>query len=418
MAKKKTFWQKLGPGFVTGASDDDPAGIATYTIAGARYGLSVLWMTIITLPIMITIQEMSARIGRTSGRGLAGNMKKFYPRWMLFLVALIVIVLNSVNVGANMSAMAQSTALILPFPEKITAVVITLVILLVAIFSSYQKIFAIFKWLALSLFSYVLATFTLYQDWSNIFNHLFIPRIIFEKEFFLILVAFFGTTISPYLFFWQANQEAEERVIEQCKPGKICHLKPIGERELKDLKIDTRIGMSFSNLITFFIIVLSSATLFNAGINNIDNLGDAAKALRPLAGPHAQILFTVGIISSGFLSIPILSGSAAYVISEVFGWRQGLNKTFKKAKEFYYVMIASTLIGLSIPLLGFHPVRALFLTAIMYGVVSPLIILMIIHMANNRKVVGKHVNDRKTNFMGHISFAIMAFLSVFVFFVL
>ncbi len=407
MVDLKKLWKSLGPGLITGASDDEPSGIATYSIAGAKFGLASLWMALFTLPLMIAIQEMSARIGRVSNRGLAGNMKMFYPKWVLFSIASLIVVVNTINIGADMSGMAQSVALIMPFPEKITAIIITIAILLITIILPYQKIFNIFKWLALSLFVYVFAVFTVQENWSDILYSLFVPEILWSRDFFIMMTAFFGTTIAPYLFFWQANQEVEEKIIHQCKPGRVCHLKPATNDELNKLKIDTRIGMTFSNLITFCIIILTSSTLFRAGLHNIETLQDAAEALKPIAGKYAYILFTTGIISSGFLAIPILAGSAAYVIAEIFGWSEGLNKTFTKAKEFYGVIIASTLVGLIIPLLGLHPVKALFYTAILYGLISPFIISMIIHMANNPKIMGQHVNSRNMNLAGRLTLAIM-----------
>ena len=412
MANLKKMWKSLGPGLITGASDDEPSGIATYTIAGAKFGLASLWMALFTLPLMIVIQEMSARIGRVSNLGLAGNMKKFYPKWLLFGIAFLIVAVNIINIGANMSGMAQSLTLIMPFPEKVTAIVITIAILLITVILPYQKIFSIFKWLALSLFVYVVAVFTIHEDWADIIHRLLIPRIFWTRDFFIMMTAFFGTTIAPYLFFWQANQEVEEKIIEQCKPGRICRLKPVTDEELNSLRLDTRIGMTFSNLITFCIIIITSSTLFKAGLHDVTTLKDAAEALKPLAGEYSYLLFTAGIISSGFLAIPILAGSAAYVIAEVFGWSQGLSKTFTKAKEFYGVIIASTLIGLIIPLLGLHPVKALFYTAIMYGLISPIIISMVIHMANNPKIMGQHVNSRSTNILGRITLMIMTSTAV------
>lgn len=410
--KFKKFWKSLGPGLVTGASDDEPSGIATYTIAGAKFGLASLWMALFTLPLMIVIQEMSARIGRVSNRGLAGNMKKHYPKWLLFGIAFLIVAVNTINIGADMSGMAQSVALILPFPEKITAILITVSILLITIALPYQKIFNIFKWLALSLFVYVFAIFTVQENWSEILRSLIVPKILFNREFFIMMTAFFGTTIAPYLFFWQANQEVEEKIIEQCKPGRICRLKPVTKEELHDLRLDTRVGMIFSNLITFCIIILTSSTLFRAGFHNIETLKDAAEALKPIAGEYSYLLFTLGIISSGFLAIPVLAGSAAYILAETFGWSQGLNKTFTKAKEFYGIIIASTLVGLIIPLLGLHPVKALFYTAIMYGIISPIIISMIIHMANNPNVMGQHINSKNMNILGRATLAIMSLTAI------
>src|SRR3989344_5392575 len=269
-------------------------------------------------------------------------------------------------------------------------------------------------WVAL--FAYVFASFTVHQDWPKIFYHLFVPTIVLSKEYFLILMAFLGTTLSPYLFFWQASQEVEEKIIEQCKPGYICRLKPATPEEIRAMDVDTRIGMSFSNLITFFIITLTAATLFRSGVTNIETLRDAAEALKPLAGNYAYSLFAIGILSSGFLAVPVLAGSAAYAIAEVFGWTEGFNKSFTKAKEFYIVIIASTVVGLAIPLLGFHPIKALFYTSLFYAVISPILIIMVIHMANNRKIMGNYVNSKRMNWFGYTTFWIMAGCSVLIFF--
>ena len=414
--KLKKFWKSIGPGLVTGASDDEPSAIATYSIAGAKFGYSMLWVALFSLPLMVTVQEMSARIGRISNKGLAGNMKKHYPRWMMILIAVLIVGVNTINIGADMSGMAQAVTMIAPLPEKLTAIAITLLILGAILVFPYQKIFTVFKWLALTLFAYVFASFTVHQDWPKIFYHLFVPNIIFSKEYLLVLMAFMGTTLSPYLFFWQASQEIEEKIIEQCKPGHICRLKPSTPEEMRAMDADTRIGMTFSNIITFFIITLTAATLFRSGITNIETLRDAAEALKPLAGNYAYFLFTVGILSSGFLAIPVLAGSAAYVIAEVFGWTEGFNKSFTKAKEFYIVIIVSTVIGLAIPLLGFHPIKALFYTSLLYAVISPILIAMVIHMANNRKIMGNYVNSKRLNWFGYITFWIMAVCSVLVFF--
>jgi len=414
--KLKKFWKSIGPGLVTGASDDEPSAIATYSIAGAKFGYSMLWVALFSLPLMISVQEMSARIGRISNKGLAGNMKKHYPRWMMISIATLIVGANTINIGADMSGMAQAVSMIAPLPEKLTAIAITLLILGAILIFPYQKIFMVFKWLALTLFAYVFASFTVHQDWPRVFYHLFVPNIILSKEYLLVLMAFMGTTLSPYLFFWQANQEVEEKIIEQCKPGHVCRLKPSSPEEMRAMDVDTRIGMTFSNLITFFIITLTAATLFKSGITNIDTLRDAADALRPLAGDYAYSLFAIGILSSGFLAIPVLAGSAAYVLAEVFGWSGGFNKSFTKAKEFYIVIIVSTVVGLSIPLLGLHPVKALFFTSLLYAVISPILIAIIIHMSNNKKIMGDYTNSRQLNWFGHITFIIMAVCSVLIFF--
>ena len=414
----KKLWRSLGPGLITGASDNEPSAIATYSIAGAKFGLGMLWVALFSLPLMIAVQEMSARIGRVSNVGLAGNMKKHYPKWVMLFISVLIVGANTINIGADMAGMAQAMTLITPFPEKLTAAVMTFLILLIIIVLPYQRIFMIFKWLSVALATYILTVFTIHQNWLQILYHAIIPSLQFNKEFFVVLIAFFGTTISPYLYFWQASQEVEEKTLEQCKPGRTCRLKPATSQELDDLTTDTRVGMSFSNIITFFIVILTASTLFRAGFNNIETLRDAALALKPLAGEYAYLLFTVGIIGAGFLAIPVLAGSAAYVVAEVFGWSEGLNRSFNKAKGFYGIVITSTIIGLLIPLLGFHPVKALFYTSILYGVISPFLILMVLHVSNNKKIMGEHTNSPWLNFFGHIAFWLMAASATLIFFIL
>ena len=416
--KLKKFWKSLGPGFITGASDNEPSAIATYSIAGAKFGLGMLWASLFSLPLMIAVQEMSARIGRVSNLGLAGNMKKHYPKWVMVFISSLIVGINTINIGADMAGMAQAMTLIAPFPEKLTAVIMTFIILLVVVVLPYKKIFTIFKWLSIALATYILTVFTVHQNWLEILYHAVVPNLQFNKEFFVVLVAFFGTTLSPYLYFWQASQEVEEKTLEQCKPGRTCRLQPATKQELEDLKIDTRVGMSFSNIITFFIVILTASTLFRAGFNDIETLRDAALALKPLAGEYAYLLFTVGIIGAGFLAIPVLAGSAAYVVAEVFGWSEGLNKSFAKAKGFYGIVIASTAIGLLIPLFGFHPIKALFYTSLLYGIISPFLILMVLHMANNKKIMGEYTNGPWLNFFGHIAFWLMTACAILILFIL
>ena len=417
-SKLRKLWKSLGPGLITGASDDEPSAIATYSIAGAKFGLGMLWASLFSLPLMIAVQEMSARIGRVSNRGLAGNMKKHYPKWVMLFISALIVGVNTINIGADMAGMAQAMTLVTPFPYNATVHVMNFLILFIVIALPYKKVFMIFKWLSVALITYIFTAFVIHQSWLEILYHTVVPSLQFNKEFFVVLVAFFGTTLSPYLYFWQASQEVEEKTLEQCKPGRTCRLKPATEKELADLKTDTRIGMGFSNIITFFIIVLTASTLFRAGFNNIETLQDAALALKPLAGEYAYLLFTIGIIGSGFLAIPILAGSAAYVMAEVFGWSEGLNNSFTKAKEFYAVIIVSTVIGLLIPLLGFHPVKALFYTSILYGLISPFLILMVVHMANNKKIMGEHVNGPWLNFFGHVAFWLMTACAILIFFIL
>jgi NRAMP (natural resistance-associated macrophage protein)-like metal ion transporter len=413
----KKFWKSLGPGLVTGASDDDPSGIITYSIAGSKFGGAVLWLMLYIWPLMVSVQEMSARIGMSTSCGLAGNIKRYYSKGLLIFISTLIIVSNTFNIGADVFGMASAIDLMLPGSTVIFSWILVILILFLIVKLSYKKIVLIFKWLAFSLFAYAITGFMVIDNWSIVLWKTIIPSFHFTKDYALIIVAVLGTTISPYLSFWQASEEAEEEKIKRGTENKklICTYKIVTKNELKRMKSDTRIGMAFSNLIGFFIIALTGSVLFGAGINNIETIKEAAEALRPLAGDYAYILFSLGVISSGLLAIPILAGSSAYVLSEIFDWGGGLDKPFSKAKGFYVIIIASTLLGMVIPYMGISPIKALLWTAIIHGIVAPFLISILIHMANNKKIVGPNTNDRKANFWGHLTLAIMT-SAIFVFF--
>jgi NRAMP (natural resistance-associated macrophage protein)-like metal ion transporter len=425
-SKLKKIWKSLGPGLITGASDDDPSGIITYSTAGARLGLAAIWTMLYTLPLMIVIQEMSARIGISSSCGLTGNIKKYYSRTLLFFISSLIIISNTFNIGADVYGMASAVELLTPqsAPRLLSWLIVVLILLLIIILP-YRKIVILFKWLAISLFAYVIAGLAVIEDWPLILKQLLIPTLPFSKEGILIIVAIFGTTISPYLAFWQASEEAEEKKIS-AKGGPasgwqdgrplICKYRIVTGKELRRTVSDTRAGMFFSNFISFFIIALTASVLFNAGIHNVETIKDAAEALRPLAGDYAYFLFTLGIISAGILAIPILAGSSAYVMSEIFGWSSGLDRPFSKAKEFYAVIIISTVLGMFIPYFGISAVKALIWTAIIHGIVAPFLIATLLHMANNPAIVGPNVNKKSTNFVGYLTLVIMS-LAVIVLFV-
>lgn len=418
-SKLKKIWKSLGPGLITGASDDDPSGIITYSAGGARLGFAAIWTMLYTLPLMIVIQEMSARIGISSSCGLTGNIKKYYSKTLLFFISSLIIISNTFNIGADVYGMASAVELLTPqsSPRFLSWLIVILVLLFIIILP-YRKIVILFKWLAVSLFAYVLAGLAVIEDWPSILKQLLIPTLPFSKEGILMIVAIFGTTISPYLAFWQASEEAEERKIQKNTDGKllICEYRIVTGKELKRTVSDTRAGMFFSNFIGFFIIALTASVLFNAGIHNVETIKDAAEALRPLAGDYAYILFTLGIISAGILAIPILAGSSAYVMSEIFGWSSGLDRPFSKAKEFYAVIIISTALGIMIPYFGISVINALIWTAIIHGIVAPFLIATLLHMANNPAIVGPNVNKRSANFVGYLTLVIMS-LAVIVLFI-
>ena len=416
-SKLKKLWKSLGPGLITGASDDDPSGIITYAAAGARLGFTAVWTMLYTLPLMIVIQEMSARIGISSSCGLTGNIKKYYSKTLLFFISTLIVISNTFNIGADVYGMASAIELLTPRSIPFLPWIVVILILLLIIILPYRKIVMIFKWLAMSLFAYVIAGLMLIDNWQSALKHLFVPTLPFSKEGILMIVAIFGTTISPYLAFWQASEEAEEKKIQNNTDGKplICEYRIVTKNELRRTVSDTRIGMFFSNFIGFFIIALTASSLFSGGIFNTENVKDIAEALRPLAGDYAYLLFTIGIISAGLLAIPILAGSSAYVMSEIFGWSSGLDRPFSKAKEFYAVIIISTAVGMVIPYFGISAVKALIWTSIIHGIVAPFLIATLLHMANNPAIVGPNVNKRSTNFIGYLTLVIMSLAVIILF---
>ncbi|MEK7637809.1 MAG: divalent metal cation transporter [Patescibacteria group bacterium] len=407
------YWKRLGSGFITGASDDDPSGITAYTIAGSRYGNSMLWTLLFTLPFMITFQEMSARIGALSGCGLTGNIKRHYPLALLVFVAGIIIVTNVLNVGANIYGMAGALNLLLPIPVEVLAIGLSAVVLIMSITLRYEQISRIFKWLAMSLFAYVFAFFLVQADWGDILTHTLIPTFHADREFLITLFAVVGTTLSPYLYFWQASEEAEDVRLNRPRLH-VCKFRPVGSGEFKRIEWDVKVGMIFSNIISFFIMALTAATLYRAGAGNIETLRQAAEALQPLAGEYAYLLFTLGILGVGLLSIPVLAGSVGYVLSELMGWRGSLDKTFRQAREFYLAIILSVIAGLLIPFLGITPIQALFYTAVLNGLISPILILILLHMSQNPNIVGPHVTRPSGRWLGHIGLFIMLAGSIMV----
>jgi len=381
----RRFLSSLGPGIITGAADDDPSGIATYSIAGAQHGLALLWTALITWPLMAFVQMMCARIGMVSGRGLAGALHRKYPRPLLFVAALALFAANSINVGADLAGMADATQMLTKINSHLAIIIFGIGISAATIFFRYHQIATILKWLALVLFAYVITGFIIHPDWSKIVHATFIPAWPKNHDEWSTLVAILGTTISPYLFFWQASQEVEE---EKAK-GRRMMVRRFGasRREIVTRKIDIDLGTFFSNLVMFFIILTTALTLHPNGITNIQTSKDAAQALFPLAGKFAGMLFTLGIIGTGLLAIPTLTGSAAYALAETFAWKEGLNQRFRGASHFYLVIIVSTLIGIAMDFLHVNPVRALYWTAVINGLLAPVLLLGIIFAAIDRQVM-------------------------------
>ena len=398
--------KNLGPGLVTGASDDDPSGIATYSQAGAQFGLSTLWMALISTPLMIAIQEMCARIGLVTNNGLAGVIKKDYPKSVLYLIVLVTFPAVILNIGADISAVGAVLNLLLPqIPATVFSVIFTILLTLALIRFSYKRIAKILKWLCLIMLSYFIVPFLVNPNWQKIIINTLLPTMHFDKSFILIIVALFGTTISPYLFFWQASAEAEER--RHSSKQLI-----VNKKIIRNMSFDIDAGMIFSNLIMFFIILTAGTVLFTANITQIDTVQQAASALRPLAGNASYLLFALGIIGSGLIAIPVLAGSLSYIYAEIKESEEGLDKKFHEAKGFYTVLIISLLTGLAINFAGVSPIKMLIYSAVLYGLTAPVLILLILHISNNKSILGKYVNGRLSNIFGIMVFIIMTAVAI------
>lgn len=399
--KLSNFWKILGPGLVTGASDDDPSGIATYSQAGAAFGLSTLWTALVAFPLMAAIQQMCARIGIVTSHGLTGALKEHYPRPVLYLMLLFSFPAIVMNIGADIAGMGAVGNLLFPsIDATYFSVLFTILLMGLIVYLPYQKIASILKYLCIVMLVYFIVPFLYKQDFAQIFKATFIPTLEFNKEFIGILVGILGTTISPYLFFWQASMEVEER--NKRKKNLIVNKKVIHE-----INEDVDFGMAFSGFVMYFIILTTGTVLFSGGIHQIDTVEQAASALKPLAGNLAYLLFAVGIIGTGLIAIPVLSGSLSYIITETFGWEQGLDKKFHEAKAFYVVIAISLLLGLSLNYIGISPIKALIYTAILYGLTAPVLIAIILHISNNKKVMGRFTNSRTTNILGFAALLIM-----------
>lgn len=396
---------RLGPGLITGASDDDPSGIGTYTQAGAALGYATLWTAIVTLPLMIVVQHICAKIGMCSGRGLAGVLHKYYSRWLLYPVVAGLVVANTINAGTDIAAIAAAINMFIPIPISVMVLPVAVVIVVIQVWGSYHLIVRIFKWLTLSLFAYVIAAFLAGPDWPAVAKATFFPQMRFDSQYVTTLVAILGTTISPYLFFWQASEEVEEEKSEG--RTSIAKRKGATDQELKAEKWDTVSGMIFCNLVFYFVILAAASTLHVNGQTNIQSATEAAQALRPLAGNLATVLFAIGLIGAGLLAVPVLTGSSAYAVAETFGWRSGLDEKPRHAKKFYAVIAASTVIGVLIDFAGINPISALFWTAVINGVVAPPLLVVVMFVANNKKAMGHRTNGRFTNLVGWFATAIM-----------
>ncbi len=421
-AKLKKFFKILGPGLITGSSDDDPSGIATYSQAGAKFGLSTLWTALITFPLMASIQEMCARIGLITSVGLTTTLKKHYPKALLYSMMIVSIPAIILNIGADIAGMGAVANLIIPSVKPIVFdVFFTIILLFVIIYLPYEKIVAVLKFLCLSLLLYIAVPFFTGPDWSAVLRSTFIPSFKFDKDNMEILVAILGTTISPYLFFWQVTMEVEDS-------KKARQLILAGRKLVKDenndgsrterehnffrlliqkMQLDVNAGMLLSNFVMFFIILATGTALYNNNVRQIDTVEQAAKALEPVAGKASYFLFAAGVISTGVIAIPVLSGSLSYIVAETFGWKGALDKKYKKAKRFYWVITGSLIAGLTINFIGISPIDALVYTAILYGLTSPILIAIVLHIANNKKIMGEFTNRGLSNVLGFLAMLLM-----------
>lgn len=405
------YIKKLGPGLITGAADDDPSGIATYSQTGAQYGTSLLWLAAWTLPLMAIVQEMCGRIALVTGRGLASNIKSVYSRKALYFCTILLFIANTLNIGADLGAIAKSIQLIIPNSSFIFLIVsVGLVGLLLQVYIPYKKYARVLKWLVITLFSYVATGLIIHMDWHSLAYEGLIPHIIFSKTQILLITAILGTTISPYLFFWETSQEVEEQISE----GKVTAQSRRGttSEEIKKMRVDVWTGMLLSNMVMFFIIAVCANTLFVHGITNINTASDAALALTPFAGRFATYLFAIGIIGTGMLAIPVLAGSTSYAISESFGWREGLYRKLSEAKAFYAIISISIAIGILLNFIGIDPIKALIYSAIGNGIIAPIILVFIVHISGSKQIMGRYKNSVLGNIMGWVITFLMGVTAV------
>jgi NRAMP (natural resistance-associated macrophage protein)-like metal ion transporter len=400
-----SFLRHVGPGVVTGAADDDPSGIATYTQAGAQFGTGLLWTVFLSLPFMIAIQLVSARIGRVTGKGVAANLRLHTPKSFLMTMVALLVIANTINIAADIAAMGEALQLVVGGGQHFHAVVFGVVTVLLQVFVPYRKLAPILKWLTLFLFAYVIAVFMVDVPWGKVLHDLVIPKLQWTSGYWMMIVALLGTTISPYLFFWQASQEVEEL---RLKGGVLGTEKQI-RRDLKRVKRDTYIGMFFSNTVAFFIMLLGGVVLYSAGIRDVTSAAQAAQALRPLAGDFTFALFAGGIIATGLLAVPVLASSSAYAVAEAFGWPDGLERRWFEAKHFYAVIVVATLVGTGMDFTPIDPMKALYWSAVINGVVAVPIMVGLMMLASKQEVMGKFTSGIKTRWFGWGGVGVMGF---------
>jgi len=409
--KARQIFKTLGPGLVTGASDDDPSGIATYSQVGAQFGYGLLWTMVLTYPLMAAIQEISARMGRTTGCGISANLRKNYPSWLLYVVIAMILVGNIFNLGADIGAMGAAAQLLVPGPTWSYIVLFGVVSLLLQLFVPYSQYVNYLKWLTLSLFAYIATAFFVHLSWRQALHASIFPTLTWSKDYLMVLIAVLGTTISPYLFFWQASQEVEE--VKNNRGEKALKRAPQqATAQLGRIRVDTYLGMALSNVVAYFIILTTAATLHAHGETQVASSAEAAKALAPLAGRWASVLFACGIVGTGMLAIPVLAGSAAYAMGDACGWRASLEDKLQKAPQFYLAIATATVIGMLFNFLQIDPIRALFWAAVLNGVLAGPIMAVIVYLASSKKVMGKFVIPSYLRITGWIATLVMFGVSV------
>jgi NRAMP (natural resistance-associated macrophage protein)-like metal ion transporter len=407
--------KRLGPGLVTGAADDDPSGIATYSQVGAQFGFALAWTMLFSLPLMVVIQEIAARIGSVTGRGIAQNLRRHYSPWLLRGAVMLLLVANVINLGADLGAMGAALGLLIGGPERFYTLIFGVVCVLLETFMSYARYAAVLKWATLSLFAYVAVVLVAHVHWGAALAGTFVPHFVFDAGHAMALVAVLGTTISPYLFFWQAGQEVEEQHRRHVKP--LCVAPRKAGPELARIRLDTAVGMGFSNAIAICIIFATAATLNAHGVTQINTSSQAAEALRPVAGIFAFALFAAGIVATGMLAVPVLAGSAAYAISELFGWTKGLERKPREAKAFYATIAAATLGGVALNFTSLDPIKALYWSAVVNGVLAAPLMAIMMMIAMNKRIMGRLTLSRPMFVLGWLATAVMA-LATIAFFVL
>jgi NRAMP (natural resistance-associated macrophage protein)-like metal ion transporter len=409
--KTPKLLQILGPGLITGASDDDPSGIATYSQTGAQYGYQLGWILLFTWPLMCAIQEISARVGRVTGKGLAGVIRQHYSRPILYTLVSLLLLANTINIGADLGAMAAAVILLIGGPAWLYVGVFAVVSVLLEVFVRYSRYVAVLKWLTLSLFSYVATAFVVHVPWGSVAYSLVVPHVSFDVGFLTVVVAVLGTTISPYLFFWQASEEVEEIAeVDGAKP--LRRAPEQAEPEFQRIRIDTYLGMALSNAVALFIMITTAATLNAHGVTDIQTSSQAAEALRPIAGPFVFFVFALGIIGTGLLALPVLAGSAAYALSETFGWLAGLAHRPGRAAEFYITIAVATGIGALLNFIALDPFKALFWSAVINGVVAAPLMALMMHLASRRASMGRFTLPLPLKLVGWLATAVMGVAAV------